>query len=82
MICSECVHGDSKFYGCVSVGAYELVVIQLDDVALVLGDDTGYAYEFAWLVRDEDGDSEDSVSLDEAVLYYGGPGDHIHISAT
>ena len=82
MVGTEGFHSDPKFHGCVSVGAYELVVVQFDDVALVLGDDAGYAYEFAWLIRDEDGDGEDSVSLDEAVLYYGGHGNHIHISTT
>ena len=81
VICSECFHSDPKFYGCISVCAYKLVVIQFDNVTLVLGDDTGYAYEFAWLVRDKDGNGEDSVTLDEAVLYYGGHGDHIHVSA-
>ena len=82
VIGSECFHGDSKFHSCISVGAYKLVVIQFDDISLIFSDDAGYSYELTWLVRDEDGDSEDSVSLDETVLYNGGHGDDVHVSTT
>ena len=82
MVGTEGFHSDPKFHSCISVGAYELVVIQFDDISLIFSDDAGYPYELTWLVRDEDGDGEDSVSLNEAVLYNRGHGDHIHVSAT
>ena len=82
MVGAKCLHGDPKLYSCISVGAYKLVVIQFDDISLIFSDDAGYSYELTWLVRDEDGDSEDSVSLDETVLYNGGHGDDVHVSTT
>ena len=80
MVGAKCFHGDPKLYSCISVGAYKLVVIQFDDISLIFSDDAGYPYELTWLVRDEDGDGEDSVSLDEAVLYNRGHGDYVHVS--
>ena len=82
MVGAKCLHGDPKLYSCISVGAYKLVVIQFDDISLVLGDDACNTYQLAWLVRDEDGYGEDTVTLDQAVLYNGGHGYHIHVSAT
>ena len=57
-------------------------MIQLNDITLIFSDNTGYPYQFARLVRNENGYCEDSVTLDEAVLYNRGHGDHVHVSAT
>ena len=46
MVGTECFHGDPKFHGCISVGAYKLVMIQLNDITLIFSDNTGYLNSF------------------------------------
>ena len=71
MICSECFHCDTKLYCCVSVCAYKLVMLQLNDVTLYVCDCLRHTCEFTRLIRKEYGYGEDTVSLDQFVLAYG-----------
>ena len=78
---AEGFYGDAQLHALLAVRADELVVVKLDDVALLLGDELGHLYQLAGLVRKDGGDCEDPVSLDQAELYHGGHGDDIHIAA-
>ena len=69
MICSECFHSDPKFYGCISVGTYKLVMIQFDNITLIFSDHTCNTYQFTWLIRNKYGYGKDTVTLDQSVLY-------------
>ena len=75
------LHCDAQLHSRVSVDADDLVVFQTDYVALLFGEKCGNLGQLAWLVRKQDGYGEDSVSLDQAVLYDGGHGDDIHVAA-
>lgn len=55
MICSECFHCDTKLYCCVSVCAYKLVMLQLNDVTLYVCDCLRHTCEFTRLIRKEYG---------------------------
>ena len=78
---AEGFYGDAQLHALLAVRADELVVVQLDDVALLLGDELSHLYQLAGLVRKDGGDCEDPVSLDQTELYHGGHGDDIHIAA-
>ena len=82
MLCSVCFQCYLKFHCLVTVGADKLVVIQFDDVALVFCNDGCNTYQFTRLVRDQDRNSKDSVSLDQTMLNNRRHGDHVHISTT
>ena len=78
---AEGLHGDFQFYGGVTVGAEELVVVEADDISADVGDELGYAGEFARLIGKQDGDGKDTVSGDQAVLDNAGHGDEVHVAA-
>lgn len=64
-----------------AVDVDELVVFQLDDVALFFGHDAGHLEQLAGAVRQLDGEGEHPAPIDEAVLNQGGHGDNVHIAA-
>ena len=74
-------HGDSQFHRRLPVDADELVVLQLDDIAVLVGDGGCDLDQFSCLVRKQYGDGEDTILLDQSVLYHGGHGDHVHVAA-
>ena len=59
----------------------ELVVVQFDDVSVLVCNHLGNAYQLAWFIRQKNGYSKDTVSLDQSVLDHGRHGDDVHISA-
>ena len=70
-----------QLHAALAVDVDELVVLQLDDVAVLLGDDAGHVQQLTGPVRQMDGEGEHPAPVDEAVLHQGGDGDHIHIAA-
>ena len=81
MLCAECLHRDTQFHGSISVRAYKLVMLQLDHIALGIGDRGCDTHQLTRLIRKQDRYREDAVSLDQAVLYDRGHGDHIHVAS-
>ena len=81
MLGSEGLDGKPQLYRRIPVGADKLVVLQLDNVALGICHGLGCTHQFARFIRQQHGHGEDPVALDQAVLYHGGHGDDIHISA-
>ena len=75
------LHGDAQLHRRIPVGADKLVVLQLDDIALLLRNGGGHPHQLARLIRKQDGYGKDPVSLDQSVLYDGGHGDHVHIAS-
>ena len=71
VFCAESLHCYTKFHRCVSVCAYKLVVLQLDHIALLVRNCSGHTHQLTRLVRKQYGYGEDTVSLDQAVLYDG-----------
>ena len=80
VIGSKCFQCDLQLYGCIAVCAYELVVIQFDDIALFIRDDRCHTYQLTCFVRQQNRYRKDTVSLDQSQLYYRRHGDHIHIA--
>ena len=80
MICAKSLQCDLKFHCRISVRAYKLVMIQLDNIALSPGDHACHAYQFARLIRNEHRYCEDSVSLDQTMLNNRRHGNNIHVS--
>ena len=56
-------------------------MLQLDDVAVLPGQDIGDAEQGTGTVGEEDGEGEDAAPHDQAVLDQGGHGDHVHVAA-
>ena len=81
MLSTEGLDGDTQLHALVPVGTDKLIVIKLDDIAVLVGDDLGDLDHLSGLVRKHGGYGEDTVSLDQAELYHGGHGDDVHISA-
>ena len=68
MLCSKCFDRHFQLYLVVPVDADKLVMFQTDDIALLVGNDLRYMNELARLVRQHDGNREDPVSHNQAVL--------------
>lgn len=81
VIGAECLHCDAELYCSTSVRCEELVVVQFDDVSVLVCNHLGNAYQLAWFIRQKNGYSKDTVSLDQSVLDHGRHGDDVHISA-
>ena len=81
MVCTKCLQSDLQLHSRITVGAYKLVVIHLDNISLILCDNGSHTYQLTWLIRDQNRYGNDSVTLDQTMLYNGRHGDHIHISA-
>ena len=81
MLGAEGLHSDAQLHRRVAVDAHKLVVLQLDDIALLSGQKLGNLGQLSGLIRQKHRNRKDPVSLDEAVLDDGGHGDHVHISA-
>ena len=65
----------------VPVGRDKLVVLELDHVAVLLGDHAGHAHQHARAVGEQHAHGEDAAALDEAVLHHARHGDHVHVAA-
>ena len=65
MLGTECFQCDTQFHGSAAVDGYELVVLQLDNIALLLGDDACHTYQFTRTVRKKDlsGSNTDTVKI-------------------
>ena len=63
---TKCFQGNLQLYGCVTVDADKLVVVQFDDIALLFCNDRSHSHQFAWLIRQKNGYGKDPVSLDQA----------------
>ena len=74
-------HGDPQFHRCISVDRNKLIMFQLDDVTVLIGDGSRYFHKFSGLVRQQYRYGEDAILLDQAVLHDGGHSDHIHVAA-
>ena len=78
---AEGFEGNTKLHGCASVGGYKLVVLQLDNVAVLLCHNTRNLAELARLVGKQDGNGKDTVPENQTLLYHGGHGNDIHIAS-
>ena len=81
MLFSVCLDRDRQLDGGVAVDAHKLVVLELDDVAVLLGDHAGHAHEHARAIGQKDAHGEDAAALDQAVLDDGAHGDDVHVAA-
>ena len=82
MVCTKRLQSDLQFYSCITVCAYKLVMIQLDNISLILCNNRSHTYQFTRLIRDKNRYGKDSVTLDQTMLYYRRHSNHIHISTT
>ena len=80
MICAKSHQCNLKLHSRISVSAYKLVMIQLDNIALRLGDHACHTYQFTRLIWNEHRYCEDSVSLDQTMLNNRRHGNNIHVS--
>ena len=62
MLGTECFQCDTQFHGSAAVDGYKLVVLQLDDITVNAGNDTGYSAQLTGLVGKQYGYGEDTVS--------------------
>ena len=62
MLGTECFQCDTQFHGIAAVDGYKLVVLQLDDITVNAGNDTGYSAQLTGLVGKQYGYGEDTVS--------------------
>ena len=81
MVGAEGLEGDAQLYGRVPVRGDELIVLELDDIPLLFRDGLGHGRQFPGLVGKKDGNRENPVPHDQAMLNDGGHGDDIHIPA-
>ena len=72
---------NTELDGLAAVRGVELVVLQLDHIALLICDHLGDADQRSRLVGKQDGDREDPVSHDQTVLNDGSHRDDIHVAA-
>ena len=56
-------------------------MLELDHVAVLLGDDARHAHQHAGAVGEQHAHGEDAAALDEAVLHHARHGDHVHVAA-
>ena len=68
MVGTECFHGDPKFHGCISVGAYKLVMIKLDYITISVGNYLCNSYKFTRLIWKKYRYSKYSASLNKTLL--------------
>ena len=78
MFCSESFQRNAKLHGGVPVRADELVMLQLNDIALLFGNDLRDADKLTRFIRQKHGNRKNTVSLNQAVLHNGGHRDYIH----
>ena len=78
---AEGFDGDAKLHRRIAVGADELVVIESDDVAAVIGDDGGHAHELSGPVGQQRGHGEDAIAGDQAMLDDRRHRDDVHVAA-
>ena len=81
MLVAEGFQSDPQFHFAQPVDADKLVVIQLDDIALLLGHDFCHMEQLAGAVGQHDGEGEYPAAVDQPVLHQAGHGDHIHVAA-
>ena len=65
MICTKCLQSDLQFYSCITVCAYKLIMIQLDNISLILGNDRSYTNKFTRFVRNQHRYRENTISLNQ-----------------
>ena len=80
MVVPEGLQGDTQLHTGLAVDVDELVVLQLNDIAVVLGQYTGHPHQLAGAVGKLDGKGEDTAPADEPVLDQRGHGDDIHVA--
>ena len=56
-------------------------MLELDHVAVLLGDHACHAHEHAGTIGEQHAYGEDAAALDEAVLHHARHGDHVHVAA-
>ena len=56
MLGSKCLHRNTQFHSRITVGAYKLVMIQFDDVALGIGYRCRNSHQLARLIRKQYGE--------------------------
>ena len=81
MLCAEGLQRHLQLHAVLAVDVDKLVVLQLDDVALQIGNQLGYPQQLAGAVRQMDREGEHPAAVDESVLNDGGHGDNVHIAA-
>ena len=69
MLGSKCFHRHPQFYCRIPVCADKLIMLQFNDIALGVCNRLCHPYELTRLIRKQDGDREDPVSLDQTMLY-------------
>ena len=62
MLGAECFQCDTQFHSSTAVDGYKLVVLQLDDITVDSGNNTGYSAQLTGLVGKQYGYGEDTVS--------------------
>ena len=72
---------DPKFNGGISVDGDKLIMLQLNYIPVYIRDYTGNSAQLARFIRQKYGHGKNPVPHNQALLYHGGHGDHIHISA-
>ena len=50
MFRSVCLHCNTKFYGCISVDGYELIMFQFNDIAALFCNDIGNSGQLSRLI--------------------------------
>ena len=81
MIRSLSLQGDPKLHSRIAVDTDELIVFKLNDIAALVSKERSNLCQLAWLVRKQNGYGEDTVSLDQSMLYHRRHGDDIHVTA-
>ena len=78
---AERFDGHAQLDRSAAVRGNELVVIEADHVAILLGNDLRHVHQLSRAIRQEYRHGEDAIALDKAVLHHGCHGDHVHVSA-
>ena len=82
MLGAKALERNTEFHCRAAVRCHKLVVLQLDDVALLCGNRCRNLGQFSRLIRQKYRHGEDTVAENESLLYHGGHRDDVHVAAT
>ena len=76
MLRPERLQRDAQFHRSTPVDGLELIVLQLDDVALLIGHDLGHLQKLTGLIRQQHGEGEYAAPANQAMLHQAAHGDY------
>ena len=81
MLCAKGLHSNFQLHSRVPVCAYELIVIQTDDISLLPCNNGRHIHQLARFIRQKHRYGENTISLNQSVLHHRGHGNNIHIAS-